>query len=260
MEKNMFIYDFLMFNDITLEILIYLRLLLTINLKKILHILILIFSLSLLGCSGDSEGESEGIISYNVTYPDMDKSNFMFDFMPKKMELIFKDNKYITNLSAGMGLFKTSFLVDKNENEFSQLVKLVDKKYILSLKDEKVEESLSRLPTFKIEHTGKKKNILNYNCKKAIITVNDNSNDTFSVFYTDQINLETPNWCNQFKEIDGVMLEYQYEKYGICMRFTAQSIEFTKINNSEFEIDEKYIPLSEEDIDKEMQEIFDSFK
>ena len=228
--------------------------------KHALHILIVIFSLFLIGCGGKSTEKSEGIISYKVTYPKMDKSNFMFEFMPKKMELVFKNDKYITNLSAGMGLFKTSFLVDKDENEFSQLVKLVDKKYKLTLKDEKVEESLKQLPSFTIENTDETKKILGYNCKKAIITINDGSNDAFTVFYTNQINIESPNWCNQFKEIDGVMLEYQYEKYDVCMRFSANEIKFKKIDDSEFEIDEKYIELSEADLDKEMQEIFDSFQ
>jgi GLPGLI family protein len=229
-------------------------------LKKTLHILIIIFSFYLIGCDGKSTEKSEGIIYYKVTYPKMDKNNFMFEFMPKKMEMIFKNDKYMTNLSAGMGLFKTSFLVDKGEKEFSQLVKLVDKKYILTLKDEKIEESLKHLPSFTIEQTDDTKKILEYICKKAIITMNDGSNDAFTIFYTDQINIESPNWCNQFKGIDGVMLEYQYEKYDVCMRFTATKIAYKKIDDSEFEIDKSYVSLSEADLDKEMQEIFDSFQ
>lgn len=260
MVKIMFVCDFLSFNYLTLKILIYLCRFFINNLKKTLHILIIIFSFLFIGCGGKSTEKSEGIISYKVTYPKMDKSNFMFEFMPKKMEMIFKNDKYMTNLSAGMGLFKTSFLVDKNENEFSQLVKLVDKKYILTLKDERVEESLTHLPTFTIEQTEETKKILEYTCKKAIITINDGSNDAFTVFYTDQINIETPNWCNQFKGINGVMLEYQYEKYDVCMRFTATKIDFKKIDDSEFEIDKSYVALSEADLDKEMQEIFDSFQ
>lgn len=232
----------------------------TITLKKILHISLVILSLYLIGCSGDSNENSEGIISYKVTYPKMDKTKFMFEFMPKKMELIFKNDKYITNLSAGMGLFKTSFIVDKNKSEFTQLVKLADKKYILTLKEEKVEESLSRLPSFIIEYTGETKQILNYACKKAIITINDGSNDVFTLFYTDQINIKTPNWCNQFKEINGVLLEYEYEKYDVCMRFTAEKIAFKNINDTEFKIDKKYVAISESNLDREMQEIFDTFK
>ena len=56
------------------------------------------------------------------------------------------------------------------------------------------------------------------------------------------------------------MLEYQYEKYGVCMRLNATSIDFKKIDESEFEIDEKYVALSEADLNNEMQKIFDSFQ
>ncbi len=56
------------------------------------------------------------------------------------------------------------------------------------------------------------------------------------------------------------MLEYQYEKYGICMRFKAQDIKFTTIDDNEFELDESYTSISELEMNKEMQEIFDSFQ
>lgn len=228
--------------------------------NKVLYILIIVSSFYLVSCGGKTSEDSAGVVSYKVTYPKMDKDNFMFEFMPKKMELIFKNDKYVTNLSAGMGLFKTSFVVNKHEREFSQLVKLVDKKYKLTLKDEKIDESIANLPSFSFEHTEETKKILNYDCKKVIVTVNDGSNDAFSIFYTDQINIDTPNWCNQFKEIDGFLLEYQYEKHGVCMRFTADKITFKKIDDSVFDIDEKYVALSEEDLNNEMQEIFDSFQ
>ena len=56
------------------------------------------------------------------------------------------------------------------------------------------------------------------------------------------------------------MLEYQYEKYGICMQFKAKNIKFTNVDKSEFDIDEKYEHISEDRMNKEMQEIFDSFQ
>ena len=239
---------------------IYLYLALYIALKKALHILIIIVSISLLSCGGNSSDKTQGIIAYSVTYPKMDKHNLMFDFMPKKMVLKFKDNNYTTSLSAGMGMFKTNFIVNQEENEFSQLVKLINKKYILTLKGDEISESINKLPAFHIEHTGETKKILNYVCEKVIVTVNNEANDAFTVYYTDKIQIENPNWSNQFKDINGVMLEYQYEKYGICMRFKAKNIKFTEIDDSEFEIDEKYEHISEIEMNKEMQEIFDSFQ
>jgi len=184
----------------------------------------------------------------------------MLDFMPKKMVLKFKDNKYTTSLSAGMGMFKTNFIIDSDEHRISQLVKLIDKKYILTLEGDAITKSIEKLPRYHIEHTGETKKILNYVCEKAIITVDNKANDAFTVFYTDKINIENSNSTNQFAGIDGVMLEYQYEKYGICMRFKAQDIKFTAIDDSEFDIDENYTEISEVEMDKEMQDIFDSFK
>ncbi len=239
---------------------IYLSFALLKALRKVFHIIIIIISLLLLSCNGGEPGKAEGIIEYKVSYPKMDKKNFMLDFMPKKMTLKFKDNKYKTSLAAGMGMFKTNFIIDPEENQFSQMVKLINKKYILTLKDDEIAASLSRMPAFHVEHTGETKKILNYNCKKAIITVDNEANDAFTVFYTDKIEIESPNWSNQFMDIDGVLLEYQYEKYDICMRFEAQNIKFTEIEDSEFDLDKKYEPISEIEMDKEMQEIFDSFQ
>lgn len=228
--------------------------------RKVFHIIIVIISLFILSCGGGKSGKSEGVIEYKVSYPKMDKKNFMLDFMPKKMVLTFKNNQYKTSLSAGMGMFKTDFIIDPNENQFSQMVKLINKKYILTLKGDEISESINKLPVFNIEYTQETKKISNYNCKKAIITIDNESNDTFTVFYTNKIEIENPNWSSQFMGIDGVMLEYQYEKYDICMRFEAQNITFKKIEDREFDIDENYESISEVEMDKEMQSVFDSFK
>ena len=231
-------------------------------LKKLIYILVFFsYSLLYISCGGDtSTTQEEGQIEYKVSYPKMDKNNFMLDFMPRKMVMKFKDDVYSTNLSAGMGMFKSSFICDQNNNQFIQQVKLINKKYALLLDEKGIKESISKNPTFSIEHTTEIKNILGYNCKKAIITVNNEKQDAFIVYYTDKIGLKTPNWCNEFSEIDGVMLEYQYEKYDVCMRFTASKIEFKEIDDSEFEISKDYKLISEPEMDKEMKEIFESFK
>lgn len=196
---------------------------------------------------------------YKVTYPKMDKNNFMMDFMPNKMVMKFKEDKYVTSLSAGMGMFNSKFIVDKNNSQFSQAVKLINKKYQLNLKGKAIDIAAQKIPKHNIEPTGDIKKILNYNCNHAIVTVDNESHDAFEIYYTDKINIEDPNWGTPFAPINGVLLVYQYEKYDVCMRFEAISIKFTEIDDSEFEIDEDFIELGEEAMDKEMQEIFDSF-
>ncbi|MGE0561188.1 MAG: hypothetical protein AB7O47_05185 [Flavobacteriales bacterium] len=229
--------------------------------NKLFKLVLLVFlTFTLTRCSDGVADQSEGIIEFNVSYPKMEKDNFMRDFMPQKMKLSFKDNTYSNSLSAGMGMFKSSFVCNKNDQEFLQMVKLINKKYSLQLKGDEIVKSMSTKPTYSVEFTDDVKKIIGYNCNKAIVTVNNEQQDAFIVYYTDKINIETPNWCNEFKDIPGVMLEYQYEKYGVCMRFTAKKITFKKIDDDEFMLPVDYKPLSESEMDKEMQEIFDSFK
>lgn len=228
-------------------------------LKRTFEIILIIHLTILVSCGDKPIPTSQGIIEYKVTYPKMDESNFMYDFMPKKMTMKFQNGKYMTDLTAGMGAFKTNFICNKEDNKFIQLVKLMNKKYAMELQGQDIPSSLEQLPKFNIEFTEEHKKILGYTCDKAIITIDDGSNDAFAVYYTDQINIDTPNWCNQFVEIDGVMLEYQYEKYDVCMRFSATEITFTEVEDEDFEISKDYISVSENEMDKEMFAIFDSF-
>lgn len=228
--------------------------------KQIKLLLLAFIAIILTRCSDGVSNQTEGIIEYDVSYPKMEKDNFMRDFMPNKMNMYFKDNTYSNTLSAGMGMFKSSFVCNKNDQEFLQMVKLINKKYSLHIKGDEIAQSMKNKTTYSVEFTNDMKKIIGYNCNKAIITVNNEQQDAFVVYYTDKINIETPNWCNEFKEIPGVLLEYQYEKYGVCMRFTAKSIEFKKVEDDEFILPTDYKLISEPEMDKEMQEIFDSFK
>ena len=226
-----------------------------------IHFYLLLFGVIFLSSCKDSiSDKSEGVIEYKVTYPKMDKTNFMLDFMPKEMRMYFKDNKYITTITAGMGTFKTEFVCDQAANEFFQLVKLINKKYVLKLTGEEIPKTLESLPEYQIEFTDEYKEILGYTCKKAIVTINNESNDAFSVYYTNEINIENPNWCNQFAPIKGVMLEYQYDKYDICMRFEAKKITYEKVKDNVFEIPSEYKAVTFDEMEQEMTEIFDSFK
>lgn len=92
-------------------------------LNKYIHILVFLLFLSFIyGCKSDSENHAEGVIEYQVSYPKMEKTNFMLDFMPRKMTMSFRRDIYSTQLTAGMGMFRSSFICDKGkENLFKWL-------------------------------------------------------------------------------------------------------------------------------------------
>ena len=221
---------------------------------------LVLISLIFSRCSDGVTNQTEGVIEYGITYPKMDKNNFMKDFMPSKMKFAFKEDTYSNSFSAGMGMFKSSFVCNKNDLQFFQMVKLINKKYALKLSGGEISKSMKLKPSYSVEFTNDVKNIIGYNCNKAIVTVNNEQQDVFIVYYTDKIKINTPNWCNEFVAIPGVMLEYQYEKYGICMRFSAKKITFKKVDDEEFLLPSEYKVISEPAMEKEMQEIFASFK
>ena len=212
--------------------------------------------ITLYSCDKRSRTHSEGVIEYKITYPKIEKGHYMLGLMPKKMITKFKDDKYVTKLSAGMGLFKTGFICDKENESYMQLAKLFNKKYVTQLEGDDIYSALEHLPKFHIQHSSDIKKILNYNCKKATITVGEQSDETYTVYYTNELNIEDPNWCNQYAGIDGMLLEYQYEKYGICMRFIAKKITFKKIKDTDFEVPEDYDLIPQEKVDKEITAIF----
>ena len=211
-------------------------------------------------CGGKYDGQSEGEIHFKVTYPKLDKDNFMRDFLPKKMLTKFKDDKVSSMLSAGMGMFQFGMISDIENQELIRTAKLINKKYALKLENEEVFNALKKEAEYDIQFTNETKIILGFECKKINVTMKDGTNDKFAAYYTDKINIENPNWFNQYAPVKGVLLEYEYEKYDMRMHLTATKIHFKELEEETFEIPEAYLEIDEEKMDKEMVELFGSFQ
>lgn len=213
-------------------------------------------------CSSKKDDKiSEGKIIYSITYPDMDKENIMASMMPTRMTMYFKDNKFKTEISSGMGIFKTNFICDANELSYAHLIKLLDKKYSVKLDKKGVEELNKEFPVFHIEPTNTKKKIAGYLCDKAIIKVpGDSANTEFTVYSTEDINIEASNWCTQFAEIEGVLLEYQVKRFDILMRFKAMEVVAEPVSDADLEIPEEYVEIDRDTMESKINAIFENFK
>jgi hypothetical protein len=202
---------------------------------------------------------NEGIIEFEVSYPKLNDNSVLKDFLPNKMTMKFKDNKFQSELSAAFGLFKTNVISFGDGKSFAQTVKLIDKKYAVKFDQQMVMASNKKLPAITIEHTQNTKEIAGYLCKEAIVRVNNEEQDVFNIYYTDQIDIDQSNWFTQFSEIKGVLMEYQIERYTICTRFSAKSVESAEVDKDLFKIKDDYEMISEERLDMEMMEIFQEF-
>ena len=209
-----------------------------------------LYIFSFLGCSNSNEKFiSEGEIDYDATV--VDQSNPMASLAPTKMTIKFKNNKSNAEMSAGMGLFSTSFISDPDNKSMTQLVKLLNKKFMLVQDAAAVKKEND---TYPVEITpGKETKIIaGYKCHKAHVKVLDESASEFDVYYTKDLNIKNPNFANPYSAIDGVLMEYQMKKFGLEMKFTARSVKNEEIDDESFLAPADYKLISQ----KEMNDLF----
>ena len=101
--------------------------------------------------------------------------------------------------------------------------------------------------------------IAGFRCKEAIAIYNDASKPDMTLYYTDEINMTQPNWCNQFHEIDGVLLAYEIDRYDIRMRFRATSFSEEEVPQSEFDIPLDFSMVTATVLEKEIEETLRTF-
>ena len=213
----------------------------------IASLLLLVF---IAGCGG-SNGKivSEGIIEFEASA--VDPNNPMADLAPSKMLIKFKDHKSVVEMSAGMGLLTMSFITDYNNKTVTQLVKLLNKKYVSVANGEAIQTDADN-NKLKIQKTNDTKIIAGFRCKKAVVTSEDKSRPPFDIYYTDEIEIDQPNWSNEYSEIEGVLMEYQLKRYNLELRFTARKVAKASIDDSDFETPPDYKTISQ----KELEDLF----
>ena len=187
----------------------------------------------------------EGTIEFTATV--VDQANPMAGLAPSKMIIKFKNNKSCAEMSAGMGLFSTSFISDPEKKTLTQLVKLLNKKLSLVLNAAAIEKENA---AYKFDLTPLKgvKVIAGYNCQSAHVKMHDDFETEFDLYYTTELKIKDPNFANPFHMIDGVLMEYQMKKFGLEMKFTTKTVRKESIDDSTFELPADYKPVSAEDM------------
>lgn len=217
--------------------------------KIILFITAVALSSLPFGCSNSKGGKglTEGIIEYKAAA--VDPSSSLASFAPSKMTIKFKEDKSRVELSAAMGLFSTAFISDPHEKKLTQMIKLLNKKYVHIADEKEIAQDNAIANDMIIEETNETKLIAGYNCKKAIVKFKDNKKPEFSIYYTDEISIADPNWSNPFYSINGVLMEYQMERHGLELRFEAQSVKKAEVEEEEFVRSKEYQVISRQEME-----------
>ncbi len=217
--------------------------------KKVLFIFTIAFTAILLGSFNTYAGKPfEGVITYKITYPDSKYTESQLAMFPKIVTVMVKGTKSKTEYQTNMGSqIEISDYTDKTK---VALISMMGQKYAIKQSAEEIEKENAKEPKATVEIAAETRVIAGYNCKKAIVTQDDDGvKTTFEVFYSAELGSKLANFDNPiYKDIDGALLEFSMKTPQISMKFTATSIEKKTIASKEFEIPADYTLTTKEEL------------
>ncbi len=184
----------------------------------------LIFAVLILASScrnSEKRQISSGMIEYNITYLNQDLDRKTRDLLPRKMKLVFNEKQATNSIDGFLGFYKLHAFTDFHSRKCSTLLKVFDKQYLFKGKRDEQMCCFDNMADMEIRETTEKKIIAGLNCKKAIIYL-PSSQETFVIFYTEEIKLRHPNSTNPYRKVKGVLMEFELNLLYLRMRFVAE--------------------------------------
>lgn len=179
----------------------------------------------------DESGITSGRIDYKIAYLNDDLDKKTRNILPSKMKLIFDNNQASNNIEGFMGMYKLIAFTNFHTRKCQTFLKVLDKHYLFKGKKDELMCCFDAMDDMIINKTTETKVIAGFNCQKAIVTL-PSSNESFSIYYTNDITLRRPNSTNPYHRIDGVLMEFELKLLNLQMRFTAEK--YQPLDNGDF--------------------------
>ena len=220
--------------------------------------LLLAFALLYSSCDNITfqSGIDEGKIEYDISYPNIPEDYIMLDLMPKNMLTTFVKNNYRSDIVAGMGIFKTSIICTEGNKKLIHSIKMLKTKYASELTDEDFKKFSPEFNEIEVSLNSETKEIAGYNCNGADIKVLGDSVWTFKLFYTKEIKILNANIHTPFKDIKGVLMEYQLVSNNILMKFTATKVIQEDIELNAIKLEDEYEMVDPMKLKSEIEKLF----
>jgi GLPGLI family protein len=206
--------------------------------KRIFTLSWLLTGLFIVSSLAGNAKDFKGVITYKITIEGSSVTDELRAMMPKTMTLTIKGN--IAKMDMVMGMGKTSAITNADEKTSINMVDMMGQKYAVKSTSEDIAKEMENAKDYQVEFSNETKEIAGYNCKKAIVRhVSDGTE--IIVYYTEDLGTGAMNFDNpQFKDIKGIMLEFEMPNPEFSMHFIATTVEEKNVSDSEFTIPEGY--------------------
>jgi hypothetical protein len=202
----------------------------------------------------------EGIIKYKISFPEVSDESITATLLPDQMTYAFTPTSFASNFETAGGVFKNRIVADRNTRTVDHQLKVFRKKIVTKMEEKDVMKMIAKYPKAAIIKTDQTDTIAGYHCNKALIVFEDVDLKEVEVFYTTQIEMENPNWCTQYHEIEGVLMAYEVEEFGIRMRLEAEEVKTPLQDPEMLKTETEYSEITREMMDIELEQLVQTFE
>jgi hypothetical protein len=199
------------------------------------------------------KGITEGCIKYKITYIENEQKNPIVSLLPSYITMTFKDTEVLLSVEGWMGIFKSAFIKDKNQDAIT-LLKILNKKYLYQSEPEDGYYGLARFDSTQVIFDDVEKKVLGFDCKHARVRIPEKNLD-FDVYYTNDIKIKNPNANTPLSQVPGVLIEFQMVMNGILMHLEATEFIGQDIPDDYFKIPQGYKEVAKVQMDSIFKEI-----
>jgi GLPGLI family protein len=143
-----------------------------------------------------------------------------------------KGNKSKTELISSLG--REATIYDAVSGTGVILKDYSGQKLMITLTATNWAQNNSKYEGIVFQNTGETQKIAGFTCKKAIAKLKNG--ESFTVYYTTEVNLANKSYDAQFKTLPGLPVQYEMQTPKLKLKFTLASISYNPIPASEFEI------------------------
>ena len=196
---------------------------------------------------------------YNVSYPVLERS-ILKNVLPSEMTILFKGNMSRGQLRSVGGIVNSEFISNQKTKMFKQLLKSYQDYYVCELNQEGVNEFVSTFPSMRFESADETIVVAGYNCEVTLGYNEANPQaEPMRIYHTKELSIENPNWYTQFKSIDGVLMGYELEQFGMTIRLVAKEVLERPVDDAAFLVDAKYVSVNSEEMETKFEHLISAF-
>lgn len=254
------------------------------NIKNVVKERIVLFTLTLgfcvllFGCTPDPKEETEtevsseqttlkefktGTITYSVDFPFF-KDQKLKRLLPKEYSLSVSENAMYGEMNSFANIICNRFYSVNDSMVLYQSFDNGSKKFQSRINKKEMDELLSEMPDMVITGEVMDTVILGLNCKKVFAEFQIDSVPPVALYYTKDIKVNNPNWINKYSSVDGFLLGYDLEQFGMRMRLMATDIkegEYKYSRSSIFgkKVSSDYKILNPDELQDEFKKLLENF-